>query len=72
VLIDFSSSSEIVYFCSPECRHKFREKRAVGQILDLMLERLYRRPKEDILSETLRQEIEELLKENEENDQGTS
>jgi hypothetical protein len=65
VLIDFSPSSEIVYFCSKPCRDEFREKRIVNHILDLMLERLYKRPKaedRDRLSEKLRTEIEDILK----------
>lgn len=64
VLMDFSTSSEIAYFCSKACRDKFREKKAVSQIIDLMLERLYRRPREEdeVFSERLRQEIEEILK----------
>ncbi len=43
VLIDFSSSSQIAYFCSTACRNKFRDKRAVEQIIDLMLERIRQR-----------------------------
>lgn len=69
VLIDFSPSSEILYFCSQECRDEFRRRRVINRIIDLMLERLYQRPKEEVISERLRQEIEEILqKKSEEND----
>lgn len=65
VLIDFSPSSEIVYFCSKPCRDEFREKRSIDHILDLMIERLYKHSKaedRDMLSEKLRTEIEDILK----------
>jgi hypothetical protein len=65
VLIDFSPSYEIVYFCSKACRDEFREKVAVDHILDLMIERLYKHSKaedEDMLSKKLRTEIEDILK----------
>ncbi len=69
VLMDFSISSEIVYFCSKACRDKFRQKKSVEQILDLMLKRLYRQTqtRRDILSGKLRNEIDEILKNMEEN-----
>lgn len=64
VLIDFSTSSEIVYFCSKPCRDEFREKVIVNHILDLMLERLYKHSKAEdqhMPSEKLRTEIEDIL-----------